>query len=118
MDFEVKSSNNRFYNIILDIAEERISDLEDNIVGITQNAPQGYKQMVNMKGKAETRQKEGKHLTYKQWKFQKVGLQKRQYLKGRQLKNFHCCQRNKLSQKQTLWISTEEKLNQEVDTLQ
>lgn len=43
MDFEVKSSNNRFYNIILDIAEEKISDLEDNIVGITQNAPQGYK---------------------------------------------------------------------------
>ena len=43
MDFEVKNSNNRFYNIILDTAEERISDLEDNIVGITQNAPQGYK---------------------------------------------------------------------------
>lgn len=41
MDFEVKNSNNRFYNIILDIAEERISDLEDNIVGITQNVPQG-----------------------------------------------------------------------------
>ena len=36
-----------------------------------------------MKGKAETRQIEGKHLTYKQWKFKKVGLQKRQYLKGR-----------------------------------
>lgn len=43
MDFEVKNSNNRFYNIILDTAEERISDLEDNIVGITQNVPQGYK---------------------------------------------------------------------------
>ena len=42
MDFEVKNSNNRFYNIILDIAKERISDLEDNIVGITQNAPQVY----------------------------------------------------------------------------
>lgn len=65
MDFEVKNANNRFYNIILDIAEERISDLEDNIVGITQNAPQGYKQMVNMKGKAETSYTEGKHLTYK-----------------------------------------------------
>ena len=29
MDFEVKNANNRFYNIILDIAEERISELED-----------------------------------------------------------------------------------------
>lgn len=39
----IKNSNNRYYNIILDVTEEIISDLEDSIVGITQNAPQRYK---------------------------------------------------------------------------
>lgn len=42
MDFEVKNSKNRFYNIILDIAKERISDLEDNIMNYPKCTPQVY----------------------------------------------------------------------------
>lgn len=60
VDLEIKNSNNRFYNIVLDITEERTSELEDSTIGITQNASQSYKQMVNMKGKDRDNTDRGK----------------------------------------------------------